>query len=175
MLTNGFPVARVGYYVPFALGGAAFTSVATGLLSTLTPTSTAGQRIGCQILRGFQGLGFQIPILAVQLAVATSLVVCSQNLGGALFLSLAEIVFSPRLRRCLSVYVPGADVETLTRAGAAAADIASAAPAELRPAVRSAYSDTFDSVTYLATASASATFLAALAMNWVRIARKKET
>lgn len=177
---DGFSVARVGYYVPFALAGAAFTSVGTGLLSTLTPTSTTGSRVGYQILQGFQGLGFQIPILAVQhgvqsheIAVATSLVVFSQNLSGAVSLSLAEVIFSSRLRHFLSLHVPGVDVESLTQAGAAAADIQDSVPSALLPAVRLAYSDTFDNVMYLATGFACVTFLSATAMRWVQINARK--
>jgi hypothetical protein len=44
-----------------------------------------------------------------------------------------------------------------------------ALPPELLPQVQQAYSDTFDNVMYLATASASAAFLVAMCMGWVRM------
>lgn len=153
-----------------------FTSIGTGLVTTLTPTSPTSRRVGFQILQGFQGLGFQIPILAVQngvrreeVSVASALVVFSQNLGGAVFLSLAEVIFSNRLRHFLSVYAPGVNADALVAAGASATNIKDSLPADLLPAIRLAYSKTFDNVMYLGTGAAVAAFMFATGMGWVRI------
>ncbi len=108
-----------------------------------------------------------------EVSVATALVVFSQNLGGAVFLSLAEVIFSNQLRHFLSIDAPGADVAAVIAAGASAADIRGAVPAELLPVVRLAYSDTFNHVMYLATGSACGAFLFATAMGWVRINTQK--
>ncbi len=157
-----------------------FMSVGAALVTTLTPTSSTGRWVGYQILQGFQGLGFQIPILAVQnsvskeeVSVATALVVFSQNLGGAVFLCIAEVIFSTQLRHFLSIDAHGADAAAVIAAGASAADVRGAVPAELLPAVRLAYSDAFNHVMYLATGSACGVFLFATAMGWVRIDTQK--
>ncbi|KAK0624576.1 major facilitator superfamily domain-containing protein [Bombardia bombarda] len=179
-IATGVLVTRLGYYLPFALASGVFTSIGAGLVSTLTPTSATSRRVGFQILQGFQGLGIQMPILAVQNAVrkeeapvASALVVFSQNLGGAVFLSIAEVIFSNRLRHFLSEYAPSADAAALVRAGASAADIKAAVPAELLPAVKLAYSNTFDQVMYLGTGAAGGAFLVAWGMAWVRINTQK--
>lgn len=167
---------RVSYYLPFALASGIFTSVGTGLVTTLTPTSPSSRRIGFQILQGMQGLGFQIPILAVQngvrkeeSSIASALVVFSQNLSGAVFLSLAEVIFSNQLRYSLSTYAPSANATALIAAGASAANIRASVPVDLLPAVRLAYSKTFDHVMYLGTGAACGAFLCAMGMGWVRI------
>ncbi|KAI0015270.1 efflux pump [Xylariomycetidae sp. FL0641] len=182
LLADNAVVGRVGYYLPFALASGVLTSIGTGLVTTLTPHSSTGKRIGFQILQGFQGLGFQIPILAVQnstrkedVSIATALVVFAQNLSGALFLSLDEVIFSSRLRHFLSTYVPGVDSSLLINAGASAAGLRDAVPPELLPSVRLAYSDTFDQVMYLGTGAAVAAFLFATGMGWNRISDKTET
>ncbi|RYP01983.1 hypothetical protein DL765_010800 [Monosporascus sp. GIB2] len=173
---TGALVGRVGYYLPFALASGVFTSVGAGLITTLMPTSPTAQWVGFQIIQGFQGLGFHIPILAVQngvrkeeVSVATALVVFPQNLSGAIFLSLAQVIFSNQLRHFMSIHAQSADADALIAAGASAADVRGAVPVELLPAVRLAYSETFNHVMYLATGAACGAFLFATGMGWVRI------
>ncbi|KAK3944445.1 major facilitator superfamily domain-containing protein [Diplogelasinospora grovesii] len=180
-ILTGALVGRVGYYLPFALASGVFTSIGTGLIATLTPTSATGKRVGFQIIQGFQGLGFQIPILAVQngvrkedVSVASALVVFSQNLSGAVFLSLAQVIFSNQLRHFLTMHAPSLNADAVIAAGASAADVRNSVPAELLPAVRLAYSDTFDHVMYLGTGAACGAFLFAAGMGWVRINNTKK-
>lgn len=175
MITGGL-IGRIGYYTPFALGSGLFTSVGAGLVTTLTPHSSRSRRIGYQILLGMQGLGFQVPVLAVQngvrrdeVSVASAVVVLAQNLSSSIFLSLGEVIFSTELRRLLVQYAPGADINAIVAAGAAANEIQAAVPPDLLPQVRRAYSDTFDRVMYLATGSACAAFVVAACMGWVRL------
>ncbi|RYP08953.1 hypothetical protein DL764_001564 [Monosporascus ibericus] len=176
-IITGALVGRVGYYLPFALASGVFTSVGAGLITTLTPTSVTAQWVGFQIVQGFQ-----IPILAVQngvrkeeVSVATALVVFSQNLSGPIFLSLAQVIFSNQLRHFLSIHAQSADADALIAAGASAADVRVAVPVELLPAVRLAYSETFNHVMYLATGAACGAFLFAAGMGWVRINTKRDS
>ena len=52
----GALVTKLGYYVPFMIGGAGLISISSGLLSTLEVTTSAGRWIGFQIMAG-TGLG----------------------------------------------------------------------------------------------------------------------
>jgi hypothetical protein len=169
-------VGRVGYYLPFAVGSGVFTAVGSGLITTLTPTSTVGVWVAYQIIQGRQGMGFQMPILAAQnsarkgeVSVATALVVFSQNLSGPVFLSLAQVIFSNQLRHGLAIDAPGVNPEALIAAGASASDVRAAVPVALLPGVLLAYSKAFDHVMYLATGAACGTFLSAIGMGWVRL------
>lgn len=60
-LTDGFPVGRLGYYLPWAMASGVLTSIGTGLISTFTPTTSTGTWIGYQILAGAgRGCGIQM-------------------------------------------------------------------------------------------------------------------
>lgn len=166
--------------MPFALASGVFTAVGSGLLTTLTPTSTTGKWIGYQIIQGGQGMGFQIPILAVQngvkkeeVSVAVALVVFSQNLSGSVFLSLAQVIFSNQLRHELGVYAPDVNADAVVAAGASAAGVHDSVPRALLPGVLMAYSKSFDHVMYLATGAACGAFVTALGMGWVRLNNEK--
>jgi hypothetical protein len=119
-----------------------------------------------------------MPILAVQnsarkeeVSVATALVVFSQSLSGAVFLSLAQVVFSNQLRHDLRIDAPGINPKTLVIAGASASDVRAAVPVALLPGVLLAYSKAFDHVMYLAMGAACGAFLSATGMGWVRLRR----
>lgn len=175
MVTGGL-ISQIGYYTPFALASGLFNAIGSGLVTTLTPASSRSRRIGFQILQGMQGLGFQVPVLAVQngvrreeVAVASALVVLAQNLSASVFLSLGEAIFSTELPHLLAQYTPTADIEAIIAAGAAAADINAIVPPAFLPQVERAYSDTFNRVMYLATGSSSAAFIVAMCMGWKRM------
>ena len=120
--------SRTGYYTPFAIVGTGLTSVATGLLSTLTPHSSTGRWVGFQLISGFsRGMTMQQPLSAVQaalpkesLAVGNAFLMFSQILGGAIFVSLGQTIFSNQLRPALRHFAPTVDVEAVYAVGATA-------------------------------------------------------
>jgi hypothetical protein len=109
-----------------------------------------------------------------QLAVATALVVFSQNLSGAVFLSLAEVIFSNQLRHELAIHAPSANVAAVISSGASASGVRNAVSASDLPGVIVAYSKSFDHVMYLAMGSAIGAFLFATCMGWVRVKEEEE-
>jgi hypothetical protein len=168
-------VGRIGYYLPFAVASGVLTTLGSGLITTFTPTTAVGVWIGYQILMGAgRGMGFQIPIIAVQnnsskeeISIVNALVVFSQNLGGAVFLSLAEVIFSNGLRHDLASYAPEVNPEVVIVAGATA--VRGVVPAASLPGVLLAYNKSFDRVMYLATGAAGGAFLFAFGMRWMSI------
>lgn len=170
---------RIGYYLPFAVASGVLTIIGSGLLTTLSPTSSTGKWIGYQILEGVgRGFGLQIPILAVQntstkleVSIVTGLVVFSQQFGGAVFLSLAQVIFSSGLKDKLAIYAPEVDSRLVVAAGATAVR-GVVSPASL-PGVLVAYSKAYDQVMYLATGAAGGAFLFAFGMGWVNIKKKR--
>lgn len=168
-------VGRVGYYLPFAVASGVFTLVGSGLLTTLSPNSPSAEWIGYQVIQGFgQGFGLQIPLLAVQhnstkedVSILTALVVFAQQFGGAVFLSLAQVIFNTGLADNLATYAPDVDAQTVILAGATAVREVVVAP--LLPGVLLAYSKAFDQVMYLATGAAGGALVFALGMGWINI------
>ncbi|KAK9250091.1 major facilitator superfamily domain-containing protein [Lipomyces tetrasporus] len=174
-IVSGGLVGRIGYYLPFAVASGVLTTIGSGLVTTFTPTTAVGVWIGYQILMGAgRGIGIQIPIIAVQnnsskkeISIVNALVVCSQNLGSAVFLSLAEVIFSNGLRHGLATFAPEFNPDAVIAAGATA--VRSAVPAASLPGVILAYSKAFDRVMYLATGAAGGAFLFAFGMRWMSI------
>jgi hypothetical protein len=156
------------------------TIIGAGLISSFTPTTTVGVWIGYQIIMGAgRGMGFQTPIIAVQnnsskeeVSIVNALVVFSQNLGGAIFLSLDQIIFSSRLRHYLEVYAPEINPQLVIAAGATG--IREAVPSASLPGVLLAYSKSFDQVMYLGIGTAGGALIAAFGMGWVNIKKTAE-
>ncbi|KAL9620370.1 MAG: hypothetical protein Q9160_005070 [Pyrenula sp. 1 TL-2023] len=157
----------------------ALNTIGCGIITTWTPTTAVGVWIGFQILQAAgRGLGFQMPIVAVQnntpkrhLPIVNALVVFFQNLGGVVFLAIAQVVFSNRLRHGLATYAPEVNSEAVIAAGATA--VREVSSAESLPHVLIAYNKAFVQVMYVATGAAGGTFLFAFGMRWMNIKKKK--
>jgi hypothetical protein len=123
-------------------------------------------------------LAFQVPIIAGQnncarheLPIVNALVVFSQNLGGAVFLSLAELIFINTLRHYLAILVPQINPELVIAAGATGLD--TAVPTASLPGVLIAYTKSVDRVMCLAIGTAGGSFLCAFGMGWKSIKKAK--
>jgi hypothetical protein len=100
-----------------------------------------------------------------------SLVMFSQNMGAALFLSFAQTILSTTLTHELPVLAPGVNVQAVIAAGASKfRDVVSKA---LLPGVLLAYDQAIDRVFYLATGSAVAAFVFCCGMGWKSIKNAK--
>jgi hypothetical protein len=102
---------------------------------------------------------------ASQNAIATALVVLAQNLGPAVFLSLAQVVFSSGLQSELARHAPGVDVQQIVRAGAAGVRELGFEGVVLRD-VLEGYCEAIVRVMYLATAASAASLVVAMGMGW---------
>ncbi|OJJ06466.1 hypothetical protein ASPVEDRAFT_200448 [Aspergillus versicolor CBS 583.65] len=178
---SGFLVQKLGYYLPFAVTGAVFNAIADGLLSTFVPNTSTGKWIGYQILAGFgQGIGLQMPVIAVQntlpaplIPVAMALTMFFSTFFGAVFLSLANTALTNSLRSLVPRYSPNIAAETVIAAGAT--DLSKVVPAADLPGVLLAYSKSTDHVMYLCLGCACASFVFAWGMGWKDIRAKKAT
>ncbi|KAJ6257470.1 MFS-type efflux pump [Drechslerella dactyloides] len=113
MLSGGL-ITAIGYYTPFLIGGMALYSIGAGLITTFEVDSNSAHWIGYQVLAGSGvGVGFQVPILAVQtvlsmddIPVGTAIITFFQSLGGALFVSVGQNIFTNGLKSGLQKYIP---------------------------------------------------------------------
>lgn len=95
----------VGYYTPYMIGCAVIVSIGAGLITTFTPGTGHSKWIGYQVILGFgMGIGMQQANMAAQTVLpkvdvpsGTALVFFGQQLGGAVFIAVAQSVFSNRL------------------------------------------------------------------------------
>ncbi|KAK3367530.1 major facilitator superfamily domain-containing protein [Podospora didyma] len=177
-IMTGVLVGKVGRVPPFALFSAATIAIGAGLYGTFQPDTSTGKWIGYQILSGFgQGVGFQMPMIAVQndikpehLAEATSLLVWAQYMGPTIFIVLYNTVFTTSLRSEIPKLAPNADTEAVIAAGAT--QFRNFVSAEDLPAVLVAYSNAIDNVFFLIAGVGAAAFFVAFFMGWKDIRPK---
>jgi EmrB/QacA subfamily drug resistance transporter len=178
-VTAGIVVTLVGYYTPFMLVGTVLMSVGFGLITTFTPDTSSAMWIGYQVIAGAGvGMAMQQPMMAVQtvldirdVPVGTSAIVFLQTLGGALFVSVAESVFTNKLTDYVTEYVPGLNPEIVFATGATS--IQSTIPANLLPGVTLAYNNALTHTFFVAAGLASASIIGAVFVEWKSVKGKK--
>lgn len=178
-LVAGVVVSVVGYYTPFMLVSTVLMSVGYGLISTFQPDTGAGVWIGYQILAGAGvGFGMQQPLMAVQavlsdkdLPTGTAVVVFTQTLGGSLFVSVSQNVFSNKLVEYVGDYAPGLDPATVLSAGATS--IQKIIPSEFLDGVTLAYNDALMQTFLVSAALAAVSIVGSGFMEWRSVKGKK--
>ncbi|KAJ5375490.1 hypothetical protein N7517_007496 [Penicillium concentricum] len=125
-VASGVLIEKMGYYLPWTIFGGVFTSIGSGLLSTLNPDTQIGKWIGYQILSGAgRGAAFQTPLIAVQntiphaqVSIAMSILMFTQTLSGAIFLTAASAIFDSGLKSFVPEYAQKVDPQTIISTGA---------------------------------------------------------
>ncbi len=169
---------KIGYYVPALLLSPVLCALGTGLLSTLTPRSECGAWIGYQILYGLGlGIGFQTCTLPPQRVLARAdvpigmaLVFFMQQLGGSIFLSVSQNIFSNELGDRLSGDA-SLTAEAVVNIGAT--NLRNFVPVSEISTVIDAYSYSLTRVFIMAAALSSCMILGSLAVEWKSINGKK--
>lgn len=178
-VATGFVVTASGYYTPFMIAGSACISVAAGLMTTFKATTSHSSWIGYQVLFGFGvGMGFQQSFLAVQtvlpqkdIPIGTTAIIFANNLGGAVFVSVASNLFTNELTKGLRQHVPAVDPTTILAAGAAEwrTKVSSAFLSDVLKVYNSAITRTF----FVPMALGCAAVAAALAVEWKSVKKGK--
>lgn len=122
----------------------------------------------------------QMPIIAIQAntppavtPIATAILVFSQTFGGAVFITVSNVIFNNKLRSELNSRLPDVNTDMVIDAGATALkDIVSAAD---YPQAVAAYAKGVDATFYLAVAGAVMMFFCAWGTGWKDIRKKKPT
>jgi len=169
-------VGRFGYYWPFLVGSAVFLAIGSGLLFTISTSTSSSKIIGFQILAGIgTGMGMQNSLLAIQvefrdtpklLGQATSMASFGQFLGGTLGLGIAEPVFASQLTKYLLIYAPNAPAEIVKESPTA---IYTALPEAMIPGVIQAYTHALRVVFVVGVPVAVLALLAAMFIRNIRI------
>ena len=176
---SGLLVSKFGYYNPFMFACVILISVGTGVMTTLVPSTGHAKWIGYQVIFGFGlGLGFQQANVAVQTCLAptdvpigASLLMFSQQLNGAVFIAIAEALFSNFLQENLEK-VPGIDAAKVIEAGATA--LRQSVPTSELSAVLSGYSNAITKTFFLSVVMSCVAIFPALAMEWKSVKKSKK-
>ncbi|GKT82243.1 MFS multidrug transporter [Colletotrichum tofieldiae] len=176
---GGLLVGKFGFYLPWAAGGTAVTIIASGLFTTLTPTTSIAQWVGYQVLTGAgRGVVLQLPSIAVQanlppeqISMGMSFVTFSQFMGSAVALAIGNAIFVGALKQELSRHSPDVDVAVVLEAGATGFRKV-VSESELS-GVLTAYVSSIDKEFYLSLALAIASFCFSWGMGWKDVRSKK--
>ncbi|KAI9819043.1 MAG: MFS sugar transporter [Thelocarpon impressellum] len=172
-------VTTFGYYTPVMIAGAVLMAVGAGLLTTLEIDTGSPGWIGYQALFGFGvGLGLQQSLIAVQTVLhiddvptGTAAIIFFQTLGGALFVSIGQNVFTNQLVSGLRAAAPGLDPAIVLRTGATS--LKAAVPAEFLPGVLVAYNDALVDCYRVGLAMACLTIVGAAGVEWRSVKGKQ--
>ncbi|KAK6428143.1 hypothetical protein LTR95_015713, partial [Oleoguttula sp. CCFEE 5521] len=123
-ILGGITTSKLGYYTPLAYASAVIMPLGAGLISTWTPSTGHSMWIGYQVLFGFGlGLGMQQGNMAAQTVLSKadvpsgiSLVMLTQMLGGAIFISVGQNILQSALVKGLIQY--GIDPLQIVNTGA---------------------------------------------------------
>ncbi|KAJ7152948.1 major facilitator superfamily domain-containing protein [Mycena filopes] len=171
-------ISAMGYYTPFMILSAFLMAVGAGLISTFDIDTGHAHWIGYQIIYGLGiGFGMQQPIMAAQTVLSlqdiptgTSLIMFSQTLGGALFVSVGQNVFTNKLASGLAKNVPGVNPAIVLSAGATS--LRNSIDPQYLPAVLQVYNDALITAFYVSIAMACLSLVGALGMEWKSVKGK---
>jgi hypothetical protein len=177
-ISSGILVRVMGYYNPMLYAMCIVASTGVGMLTTLTPSSSEGMWIGYQVLYGAGlGMGLQQANVAAQtvlskkdISIGAALIFFSQQLGGALFVAVAQNIFDQKLVSGLSS-LPGFNPEMIV--GSGATDLRKHVPAEFLPQVLEVYNGAVIGALRVGLALTCASVFGALAMEWKSVKQEK--
>jgi MFS family permease len=180
-ILSGGLVTYIGYYTPFMLLSSVLMTIGAGLLTTFEVDTNSPKWIGFQFLFGAGvGFGMQQPLIAVQTAlpkddvpIGTAIIMFSQTLGGALFISVGQNVFTNQLVKNLASVVPDLNSAIVTHTGAT--ELKSVIEEKFWNGVLIAYNQTLTQVFYVSVATAALSIIGAAFVEWKSMKGKEIT
>ena len=179
-ILSGVVITKTGYYTPWMITCACLMSVGAGLVTTFTRNTGSAQWIGYQVLFGFGlGLGYQQAGIAAQtvlpkadIPTGVALMFFAQALGGAVFVSIGQVVFTSHL--VFSLGLLGIDSHLIVSTGAT--NLRNVVPAGSLDSVLNAYNAALTNAFDVALAISCLSVLAAALIEWksVKAAKLKQ-
>lgn len=180
MVSHGFGVGAIGYYVPFMILASTMMPIFAGLMTTLTVDTTDARVLGYSAALGFAGgIGFQAPQSAVQTvlpdkdaSLGLSVIIFAQNFGPALFIAVAQTIFLNRLSDNLRQLIPGLSAQEVNNMGLN--DIKTLVGTVNLDKALGIMDTSLMQTWYLGVALACVTMLGSLTMEWRSVKDKKK-
>jgi MFS family permease len=168
-------VSAVGYYTPFMIVSMAIFTIGAGLITTYDVDTPMPKWFGYQVLAGAGvGVGFQGAITVVQtvlplsdVPIGTTAVSFCQQLGGAIFVSVAQSVFQNGLKQGIQDNTD-LDPQIFLDSGATAliGILTEMGRMDQLTGVRKAYVKGLTNCFFIAVATAICAFFAACTLQW---------
>ena len=169
---------RIGYYTPLMIAAPVFMSIGAGLMTTFMPDTGHAKWIGYQVIYGIGlGVAMQTPSLAAQavlpkedISIGVSLIMFSQQLGGAIFVAVGQNVFASQLVSGLEG-IPGLEPDVVVNVGAT--DLTNAIAPQYLDKVLSAYNNALTNTFDVGLVMSCMMIVEALGMEWKSIKKAK--
>jgi hypothetical protein len=175
--------AKIGYYVPQIIACSIIMSIGAGMITTLTPESRHDKWIAYEFLFGFGlGFGMQQAGMAAQTCLAkkdvmtgVSLMFFTQGLGGAIFISIGQTVFTTSLISKFSALAASSDfsIPPSMIVNTGATDLRDLIPVQYLPQALVAYNAALSDAFKVGVGCAAATILAGATMEWKDVRKLK--
>lgn len=170
MVTGGL-VTVTGYYTPFMILSSVVMAIGSGLLSTFEVDTSSAKWIGYQLIFGVgAGFGMQQTLIVIQSAlpaddvpIGTALIMFSQTLGGALFISVGQNIFTGQLIKSLAA-IPEVDSALILSAGVT--ELRKIVSTELLGNVLVAYNEALVRTFYVAVATTALSIAGSGVIEW---------
>ena len=176
----GALTSKLGYYMPFVILSTIFMSIGAGIITLFKVDTPSKTWIGYQIVFGLgAGFGFQQITLAAQTVLdlkdvptGTAMVMFVQLLGGALFVSVGENVFTNHLiANIISARVPGLDPQVIVATGVT--ELRKLVQPEFLGIVLEAYNEALLKTFQVALIMGCLTLLGVVGMEWKSVRGKE--
>lgn len=144
IFSGGF-VTVTGHYTGLMVVGSVLNTIGAGLIYTLDIGSPSSEWIGYQVLAGIgAGLTIQIPIIVGQgvsepsdVSSVSSMILFFQTISGAVFISVAQVLFANKLLQEVRANVSGVEPGLVVATGAS--ELRDVFTAEQLPAILRSY------------------------------------
>jgi hypothetical protein len=178
-IISGVGTTKLGYYTPFFYISTVLMAIGAGLLTTWTTSTGHSEWIGYQVVFGFGvGFGMQQSLICAQtvlpiqdVPVGTAMMIFFQTMGGAIFLSVGQNIFTNKLLKGVIATVPGIDPSIVIHSGAT--DLKKNIPPQFLAAVQTAYNHALSQTWYVSVAMACATIFGIAWIEWKSVKGKK--
>ncbi|TQN70638.1 Efflux pump roqT [Colletotrichum shisoi] len=170
----GVGITHIGYYNPFMIASTLLMAVGSGLLTTWNPDIPTRVWIGCQVLYGVgSGQSMQTPLVVVQtvlpmeeIPLGTALVMFLQTFGGAIFISVAQNIFTNELRAGLARDLPNINATVIVDGGATSIRQPGVLPPDALGPILQVYSQSLTNSWYVAVGLACASIAGSALVQW---------
>ena len=179
LFIQGIGTTTFGYYAPFMIFASVCMPIAAGLMTTYSIRTSLTQIILYSGFAGFSGgIGFQGSQAAVQTALSAEdvhlgigVILFGQNMGPAVFIAIAQVIFTNNLSSSLQALIPGLNPAYIQQHSLA--DIKNGLSPERWPAVLASIDRSLTHTWYIAVALACATIVGSLLVEWRSVKQKQ--
>ena len=179
LLIQGGGTTMLGYYTPFMVAASVLMPIAAGLVTTWKVDTSLVKVLVLSGFAGFSsGIGFQGPQSAVQTTLpdadattGLAIILFAQGFGPAIFLSVAQTIFTNRLSANLHHLAPDLDAVSIEDMGLS--DLKTSLGQGNLEKVVLGFDQSLSQTWYLAVGSTCVTMIGSLLMDWRSVKEKK--